>query len=194
MRESKNADDGGLSESLAATTELFKKFVANPPTVTEDHTDREYFGSYIKGALKNMCEKAFGEAKDTINSMLSWFAQKKKHAIPVHTAPADVVVLPITPEVVDATAPASSMWTSAPSQFQGPSSVNMQPAQFHAAPPRFPRFQQQPQYYTMQSQLLQHFHPPRMSLRSSCTVSAALASPFAAPATPFTEALHNIGS
>ena len=88
----KNADDGALSESLAATTEFLRNFVAKPPTVTEDHMDREYFGSYVKGALNNMCEEDFGEAKDTINSMLSTFAQRKKHAIPVDsTAPAEVV-------------------------------------------------------------------------------------------------------
>ena len=38
----KNADDGRVSESFAATTDFFRNFVSKPPTVTEDHMDREY--------------------------------------------------------------------------------------------------------------------------------------------------------
>ena len=87
------------------------------------------------------------EAEDTINSMLSCFDERKKHAFAIpgnSTAHADAVLPVIAPEVVNATPPVTLMWSSAPPQFQGPySSVKMQLAQLHA--PRLPRFQQQPQ-------------------------------------------------
>ena len=50
-RTRKNADDGDLTESLAATTEFNRNLMAKPPKDREDQTDRNFFGSYVKSAL-----------------------------------------------------------------------------------------------------------------------------------------------
>ena len=119
----KNANDCALTESLTATTEFLRTFIAKPPTVREDQMDRDFFGSYVKGALTNTSHEDIVGAKDSINSMLSMFDFCKKHAvaIPVHsTASADVVVPPAALEVLEATPTVSSLWPSASPQFQGP--------------------------------------------------------------------------